>query len=87
MQIRLQSESMATDRRARAAGESARFLAPLAAYHAQPDVFMTRRRLEVLDAALGDLRQLILVPREARLRANIYLGLDPASTLLPTPLR
>lgn len=86
-QIRLQSESTAKDRRARAAGESARFLAPLAAYHAQPEVFVTRRRLETLDAALGDLRQLILVPRDARTRANVYLGLDPASVLAPTPLR
>lgn len=86
-QIRLQAETAATERRARAAGESARFLAPLAAYRSQPDVFMTRRRLETLEAALGEVRQLVLVPRDARSRINFYLSPDTAAPFLPAPAR
>jgi regulator of protease activity HflC (stomatin/prohibitin superfamily) len=82
MQVRLQAETTATERRLRARGESARFLAPLAAYHAQQEVFTTRRRLETLEAALADVRHLYLMPRETRNRSTIYLGLDPAA---PTP--
>jgi regulator of protease activity HflC (stomatin/prohibitin superfamily) len=85
-QIRLQAKTAATERRFRAQGETFRFLAPLQSYRAQPGVFETRRRLETLEAALGDLRQLILVPPEVRARANFYLGFDPA-TPLPTPPR
>jgi membrane protease subunit HflK len=80
-QIRLQAETAATERRARARGEAARFTAPLAVYRNHPDVYLTRRRLESLEAALADLRQLVLVPRETRARANFYLGLDPASAV------
>ena len=86
-QIRLQSETTATERRARAGGEAARFLAPLEAYRAQPEVFTTRRRLETLEAALGDIRQLILVPRELRGRAHFYLGFDPAAVSSPALAR
>lgn len=82
-QIRLQAQTAATERRARAQGESARFLAPLPAYRTQPEVYTTRRRLETLEAALGDVRQLILVPREARARANFYFGIDPVAPLAP----
>ena len=39
---------------------------------------------DLLEAALAEVRQLILVPRETRGRANFYLGLDPASPLAPT---
>jgi regulator of protease activity HflC (stomatin/prohibitin superfamily) len=84
-QIRLQARTAATERRFRAQGEASRFLAPLAAYRAQPGVFETRRRLESLEAALVDLRQLILVPPEARARANFYLGFDPAAPLPTVP--
>lgn len=86
-QIRLQAETAATERRARATGEAARFLAPLAAYRTEPAVFTTRRRLETLEAALGDVRQLILVPPQLRGRANIFLGFDPASPGMPAPAR
>jgi membrane protease subunit HflK len=86
-QIRLQAETAGTERRSRAQGESARFVAPLAAYRAHPDVFTTRRRLETVEAALADIRQLILVPHELRSRANVYLGFDPASVSPPAVAR
>lgn len=86
-QIRLQAQTAAAERRARAAGEAARFLAPLAAYRAQPEVFSTRRRLETLEAALADVRQLVLVPRELRARANVYLGADAPTPLAPAVTR
>ncbi len=86
-QIRLTAQTTATERRARAGGEAARFLAPLAAYREQPEVFTTRRRLETLEAALGDIRQLILVPRDARARVNFYLGLDASTPLAPALAR
>lgn len=78
-QIRVQAETTATERRSRAQGEAARFLAPLAAYRAQPEVFSTRRRLETLEASLADIRHLVLFPHEARGRVNFYLGLDPVA--------
>jgi regulator of protease activity HflC (stomatin/prohibitin superfamily) len=84
-QIRVQAETTATERRSRAQGETARFLAPLAAYRAQPEVFMTRRKLEALESALADIRQLVLLPREARARSTFYLGLDGAA--LPAATR
>ena len=80
-QLRLQAQTVATERRSRARGEAARFLAPLAAYHAHPEVFTTRRRLETMEAALGEIRQLVLVSRDARARANFYLGLDPTAPI------
>jgi len=82
-QLRLRATSAAAERVARATGESARFLAPLAAYRAQPDVFMTRRRLETLEASLAEVRQLILLPRAVRTRAHFYLGVDSSSPLSP----
>ncbi len=81
-QIRVQAKTTATERRSRAQGEAARFLAPLAAYREHPDVFMTRRRLEALESALSEIRQLVLLPREARARSTFYLGLD--GTTIPT---
>jgi hypothetical protein len=42
------------------------FIAPLAAYQAHPEVFATRRRLETMEAALGEIRQLVLVSRDVR---------------------
>lgn len=86
-QIRLTAQTTATERRARAGGEAARFLAPLAAYRNRPEVFTTRRRLETLEAALGDIRQLILVPHDARTRVNFYLGLDASTPLAPALAR
>lgn len=86
-QLRLQAETAATERRARAAGEAARFLAPLAVYREHPEVFMTRRRLEALEAALGEIRQLVLVPREVRARANFFLGVDAATPVIPPAVR
>jgi membrane protease subunit HflK len=86
-QIRLQAQSAATERRSRAAGEAARFLAPLAAYRAEPGVFTTRRRLETLEAALGEVRQLVLIPPQLRGRANIFLGFDPANPGVGAPAR
>jgi hypothetical protein len=44
---------------------------------------VVRRRLETLEAALGEIRQLILVPREVRARANFFLGLDPITPVNP----
>jgi membrane protease subunit HflK len=79
-QIRLQAETAATERRARATGEAARFLAPLAVYRAQPELFTTRRRLEAIEAALADIRQLVLYPREARGRVNFILAPDGAAS-------
>jgi hypothetical protein len=69
--------------RADLAEEARRFLAPLAAYRAQPEVFTTRRRLEALESALADIRQLVLLPHEARSRSTFYLGVDGAA--LPAP--
>jgi len=86
-QIRLQAVTAATERRSRAAGEASRFLAPLAAYRAEPAVFTTRRRLETLEAALGEVRQLILVPPQLRGRANLFLGFDPANPGMSAPAR
>jgi regulator of protease activity HflC (stomatin/prohibitin superfamily) len=86
-QIRLQAETAATERRARAGGEAARFLAPLAAYRAEPGVFTTRRRLDAIEAALGEVRQLVLLPREARGRVNFFLGADAATPLAPALAR
>lgn len=82
-QIRLQAQTAATERRARAQGEAARFLAPLAVYRNQPDVYTTRRRLEALEAALGDVRQLILIPHAARARAQFFLGVDATTPVAP----
>jgi regulator of protease activity HflC (stomatin/prohibitin superfamily) len=70
---RLAATALATARRARATGESARFLAPLPTYRAHPGVFQTRVRLETLEAALADLRALYVVPAGAR---HLYLGTD-----------
>ena len=86
-QIRVQSETTAMERRSRAQGEVARFLAPLAAYRAQPEVFITRRRLEALESALADIRQLVLLPHEARSRSTFYLGLDGATIPAPATAR
>ena len=86
-QLRLQANTAAAERRARATGEAARFLAPLSVYRQNPDVYMTRRRLEATEAALAEIRQLVLVPREARSRANFYLGLDAATPVAPAALR
>ena len=46
---------------------------------------MTRRKLEALESALADIRQLVLLPREARARSTFYLGLDAAT--LPAAAR
>lgn len=86
-QIRLQAETAAAERRARAGGEAGRFLAPLAAYRAQPELFTTRRRLEAIEAALAEVRQLVLYPRAARGRVNFFLGADTAGPLAPAPAR
>jgi regulator of protease activity HflC (stomatin/prohibitin superfamily) len=86
-QLRLQANTSATERRARATGEVARFLATLPVYRQNPDVYTTRRRLEATEAALSEIRQLVLVPREARGRANFYLGLDAATPVAPAALR
>ncbi|MBL9201681.1 MAG: protease modulator HflK, partial [Opitutaceae bacterium] len=86
-QIRRQAETAATERRARAGGEAARFLSPLAVYRAQPELFTTRRRLEAVEAALSEVRQLVLYPREARGRVNFFLGTDTATPLAPALAR
>jgi len=69
------------------AAEAARFLAPLAGYRFQPDVFTTRRRLETLESVLADVRQLILVPPALRARTHFYQGLDASSALSPALAR
>ena len=77
---RIQAEAAATERRTRASGESSRFLAPLATYRAHADVFTTRLRLETLESALADLRQLYVVPAGPAARRSFVLGSDNAST-------
>ena len=84
-QARLQADSAAAARLARARGETARFLAPLPSWRAHGDVFSARLRLESVEAALADIRQLYVVPACARRRAGFFLGADapaavPAAT-------
>lgn len=86
-QMRLTAETAATERRSRASGEAARFLAPLSVYRDSPEVYTTRRRLEATEAALADIRHLVLVPRETRARANFYLGVDATAPGVPSLLR
>ncbi len=86
-QIRLLAQTTATERRARAGGEAARFLAPLTAYRAQPELFITRRRLETIEVALAEIRQLVLYPREARGRVNFFIGADMTPPLAPALAR
>ncbi|MES2696721.1 MAG: protease modulator HflK [Verrucomicrobiota bacterium] len=86
-QIRLRAETAATERLAKARGEAARFVAPLAVYRSQPEVYQLRTRLESLEVALAEIRQLVLVPRETKARMNFYLGLDPSSPLSPALVR
>lgn len=74
---RMSADTAATQRVARAHGETSRFLAPLATYHAMPQVYVTRVWHESLENALADLRQLILVPAHAR--RDVYLGFDAAN--------
>ena len=76
---RVQAEAAANERRTRAAGESSRFLAPLATYRAQPEVFTTRLRLEALETALTDLRQLYVVPANSAAHRSFILGTDNAA--------
>ncbi len=73
-QARLQAESAASSRLARAGGDTARFLAPLATWKQHPEVLGTRLRLEVIEAALADLGQLYVVPAGARRRSGFFLG-------------
>ncbi len=86
-QIRTQSESAAAERRARATGEAARFLAPLPTWRGSPEVYATRTRLEALEASLASIRQLLIVPASARDRRSFFLGLDPASLVAPAVIR
>lgn len=86
-QIRSQSESAAAERRARATGEAARFLAPLPSWRDHRDVYSTRTRLEALESALASIRQLLLVPAYAHDRRAFFLGLDPAASAVPALVR
>jgi regulator of protease activity HflC (stomatin/prohibitin superfamily) len=86
-QIRTQSESAAAERRARAAGEASRFLAPLPVWRDHGDVYATRVRLEAIEVSLASIRQLLLVPAYARDRRAFFLGLDPASLAAPVVAR
>ena len=81
-QARLQAESAATARLARAGGDTARFLAPLATWKQHPGVLGTRLRLEAVEAALADIRQLYVVPAGARRRSGFFLGSESPS---PSP--
>ena len=74
-QVRLQAESTARARLARAGGEASRFLAPLDTWRAHPGVFETRLRLEATETNLGASRQLYVVPAGAKYRS---LFLPPA---------
>jgi hypothetical protein len=56
-------------------------------YRENPGVYTARRRLEATEAALAEIRHLVLVPREARGRANFYLGLDAATPVAPAAIR
>jgi len=84
---RIQAEAAATERRTRASGESSRFLAPLATYRAHADVFTTRLRLEALESALADLRQLYVVPSGPAARRSFVLGSDNATAAATVPTR
>lgn len=86
-QIKLQAETAAAERRARATGEAARFVAPLAVYRAHPDLYSARRRLETMESALSEVRQLVLIPSDARSRINFFLGLDATTPLAPALAR
>ncbi len=87
VQLRLAAESAAAERRARAAGEAARFVAPLPVYRAYPETYVTRRRLETVETALAEVRALVLVPPALRPRVHLYQGFDPAAPVTPAPLR
>lgn len=87
VQIKLQAETAAAERRARATGEAARFVAPLAVYRTHPDLYSTRRRLETMESALSEVRQLLLFPADARGRINFFMGLDATTPLAPALAR
>ena len=87
VQIKLQAETAATERRARATGEAARFVAPLAVYRTHTEIYSARRRLETLESALSEVRQLVLIPADARSRINFFLGLDATTPLAPALAR
>jgi regulator of protease activity HflC (stomatin/prohibitin superfamily) len=86
-QLRLQAQTSAAERRARAAGEAARFLAPLPVYREYAGVFSARKRLEAVEAALAEVRHIVLFPTSARGRANFYLGVDATTPLAPAVIR
>lgn len=79
-QVRLQAETAAHARLARAGGESSRFLATLDTWQAHPDVFKTRLQLEATEVSLGASRQLYLVPAGAKTRS---IFLPPGATAPP----
>lgn len=76
---RVQADADATARLARAAGETSRFLAPLATWREHPVEFGLRLRLESLETALAGVPRLEILPAGAR--RSFYLG-TPA---LPLP--
>lgn len=75
LQTRQEADSTAVRRLLVARGEASRFLSPLAAFQAQPELTRIRLRLEAMEEALSAVRQLYLVPP----------GSQPRTVLLPGP--
>jgi membrane protease subunit HflK len=80
---RLHATTAAAERNARAAGETSRFLAPLATFRDHREVFSTRLHLEALEEALAQVRQLYFVPAGSGSRHNFVLGSDHATAAVP----
>ncbi len=78
---RVQADAAATARLARTAGETARFLAPLATWREHPAEFGLRLRLESLEAALAGVPRLEIIPAGTAARRSFFLG----ATTLPLP--
>lgn len=75
---RLAADTFATERRFRAQGEAARFLAPLPLYREYRDVYRDRVRLETLETVLAPVRSLVLLPASQRAKAHLYFAPDGA---------
>lgn len=75
---RVEADTAAATRLALAAGEIARFLAPLDTWHAHPAVLAERLRLETLEATLAAVPRLYVVPEKTAGR-TLSLGTLPTA--------
>ncbi|BCU78034.1 protease modulator HflK [Luteolibacter sp. LG18] len=89
VQATVGADAAATERQQRATGEAARFLAPLETWALHPAVFTTRLRLDTLEGALAETRQLYILPAGAHRHSTFLLGNPaalPAANGLPAPV-